>query len=333
MITTESLSLKDMRRAERDGAVCGECGNNLIVAFINGEMVLRCRDLKHSTITYRDKQRESKIMEARMDSTQLMTMGETKMMERVNMSKFPQDLNQSEKMMLATVAMSYGFDPLMGEITIYQGKPFISIDGRYRKAQETGRLAGIETRPANKQERMAWEIPDGDYFFRSEVYCSGSDRPFVGWGRVRAIETRVPQGKEAYKPIQNNPQRMAEKRAESQALRKAFHIPLPSIEDIGTPDSDDYSVSESTGEVINVTAEVVDNQEPKPSPIDLTWLNESLKALQAAKLRAWTNAEFIKYCNGLTGADAKSVTDAVSKLNQEQASVVVNRIEETLKLM
>jgi len=31
-------------------------------------------------------------------------------------------------------------------------------------------------------------------------------------------------------------QRMAEKRAEAQALRKAFHINLPSIEDIGSPD-------------------------------------------------------------------------------------------------
>jgi len=47
---------------------------------------------------------------------------------------------------------------------------------------------------------------------------------------------------QGFQPVQNNPQRMAEKRAEAQALRKAFHIPLPSIEDIGLPEEDDLPI-------------------------------------------------------------------------------------------
>ena len=63
------------------------------------------------------------------------------------------------------IPITYGFDPLMGEISIYQGRPYVSIDGRYRKAQETGNLDGVSTRPANKQEREDWQIPVGDFFF------------------------------------------------------------------------------------------------------------------------------------------------------------------------
>ena len=170
-----------------------------------------------------------------MDSKSLMVMDDNKMLERVNMAKFPKDLTANEKKLLVQAAITYGFDPLMGEMSIYQGRPFVSIDGRYRKAQETGRLDGVETRPATKQEKIEWEIPEGDYFFRCEVFVKGVSRPFVGWGRVRKSETHG----DAYLPTVNNPQRMAEKRAEAQALRKAFHIPLPSAEDIGTPEGVD----------------------------------------------------------------------------------------------
>jgi hypothetical protein len=160
-------------------------------------------------------------------------MDDKAMVARIGTAKFPQELSQSDVRLLSLAARTYGFDPILGEISIYQGRPFISIDGRYRKAQETKMFDGIETRPANKQEKTDWDIPDGDYFFRSECWVKGSSRPFVGWGRVRQSEIN-PNGK--FKPVDVNPQRMAEKRAEAQALRKAFHIPLPSIEDIGSPE-------------------------------------------------------------------------------------------------
>jgi hypothetical protein len=187
------------------------------------------------------------------------------------MAKFPQDLTPMDKIMLVKVAVNYGFDPLMGEVSIYQGKPYVSIDGRYRKAQETGMLNGVESRPATKQEREEWEIPVGDYFFRAEVSVKGADKLFVGWGRVRGCETRPGSNKpgdttSTYKPIQGNPQRMAEKRAEAQALRKAFHIDLPSIEDIGTEEA-----TEPVGvKVIDVepsTGEIVDKQASKANAI------------------------------------------------------------------
>jgi hypothetical protein len=188
-----------------------------------------------------------------MDSISLEKMTETQMMARVNSARFPQELTAPDKKLLAMVAITYGFDPLMGEITIYQGRPYVSIDGRYRKAQETGNLCGVKTRPATEQERKDWQIPEGDYFYHAEVYVKGGGFNFFeGWGRVKGLETKPGSSRQGdttstYKPIQSNPQRMAEKRAEAFALRKAFHINLPSKEDIGSPDEE---VDTVTGEIV-----------------------------------------------------------------------------------
>lgn len=235
MITEAQLAYDDLVKIANDGHRCGVCGSPLVVAWKDG-YILRCaEDITHSTITAHDKKQERIIKQIRevrhMDSKSLMVMDEKSMMRRVEMARFPQQLTPEDKRLLAKVAITYGFDPLMGEVSIYQGRPFVSIDGRYRAAQETGELDGVETRPATKDERTEWEIPEGDYFFRAEVYRRGSQRAFVGWGRVRKQET---VGGKGFKPIETNPQRMAEKRAEAQALRKAFHIPLPSFEDIGS---------------------------------------------------------------------------------------------------
>jgi hypothetical protein len=204
-----------------------------------------------------------------MESKALMTMDQTTMMSRINAAKFPQALTEPDKRLLALVAITYGFDPLMGEITIYQGKPYVSIDGRYRKAQETGLFMGMSTRPATKSEKTEWEIPEGDFFFHAEaeVYNKEAKRTakFVGWGRIRTDEMKINNPGDKYKPIVTNPQRMAEKRAEAQALRKAFHINLPSIEMAGTGTEED----ENNPNIINVeTGEIIpEGEKPKADPV------------------------------------------------------------------
>ena len=213
-----------------------------------------------------------------MDSKSLMTMDENKMLQRVEMAKFPTQLQPADKRALAQAAVTYGFDPLMGEISIYQGRPFISIDGRYRKAQETGQLDGVETRPATRQERTDWGIPDGDLFFHCDVWKKGCSHSFPGKGRVKKEEM---QGS-PHLPIVKNPQRMAEKRAEAQALRKAFHIPLPSIEDIGYEELEDSNIITVEGvEVDTCTGEVIEpEQEAKPArdPATIKNLNDLYRA-------------------------------------------------------
>jgi len=265
-IYDNQISRADMQKMVDAGNTCGKCGSRLTIAW-GGQSgydgyILKCAsDFNHDTTTRHDNKREQEINEIRrvrkMDSKALMLMDENTMLARVNMAKFPQDLTVPDKKLLAVAAITYGFDPLMNEISIYQGRPYVSIDGRYRKAQETDKLDGVETRPATKQEREDWQIPEGDYFFRAEVYVKGASRAFVGWGRVRKSETIGGQG---FKPVETNPQRMAEKRAEAQSLRKAFHIPIPSLEEIGMED-DGYKATV----VVEEPAKIAEKPKPKAS--------------------------------------------------------------------
>ena len=292
------LSYEDMK-ALATTDVCAVCGSHLTVAWLNGEYALRCaREVTHNTITrhYR-KSGYEQIMEKeyrrvnKMDSTALTTMPESKMLERIGLAKFPQELTPADRKLLAQVAITYGFDPLMGEVSIYQGRPYVSIDGRYRKAQETGKLDGVQSRPASKKEREEWEIPEGDYFFKSEVYVKDTGHPFIGWGRVYQAET---EGGKGFKPVEKNPQRMAEKRAEAQALRKAFHNPLPSVEDIGAPDADidgtAHVIDTDTGEIAgveNLARPATVSGELTPTEALLAWVCE-VRAYRTAKTaREW----------------------------------------------
>jgi len=300
-ITEAQMNTADMERLAYDGHVCAECGGRLVVAGgakEYGGYILRCgNDIKHTGITRHDIKNEAEVAEIRrvrkMDSTALTTMDKTTMLGRIEQARFPQQLTKQDKDLLAVAAISYGFDPLMKEISIFQGQPYISIDGRYRKAQETGLLDGVSTRPATKTEKVDWDIPDGDYFFRAEVRVKGASCPFVGWGRVFAGET---MGGKGFKPVEKNPQRMAEKRAEAQALRKAFHIPLPSVEDIGAPEENgktDYIEGDivppakpanpppdAPGRATVATAEPVQEKaqgDDKAGRFDKAWLDETLK--------------------------------------------------------
>ncbi|GAJ08853.1 unnamed protein product, partial [marine sediment metagenome] len=133
------------------------------------------------------------------------------------------DLTAPERQLMAEISISYGLDPLMNELMIYQGNPYPTINARYRKAQETGKFDGIDTRPASKEERTQRNAKEGDYLYRCEVWVKGASHPFVGWGRVRAAETK---GSE-HLPIVKDPDRQAEKRAEAMGLRKGFSMPVP----------------------------------------------------------------------------------------------------------
>jgi len=295
---------------------CAVCQGKLI-AFLDAETkqpFVACADwlrTGHLGITSHNLEYEKYMKERKemykMDTKALMVMTETHMMARINMAKFPQELTIPEKKLLAQIAITYGFDPLMGEVTIYQGRPFVSIDGRYRKAQETNRLDGVESRPATKQERIDWQIPDGDYFFCAAVSVKGASKPFVGWGRVHNAET---VGGKGFKPVEKNPQRMAEKRAEAQALRKAFHIPLPSAEDIGSPDNEVIgNINVKTGEI---TVEGECKEIPTETAQPVAEQPKAPESTTATKAEPQTLAE--KAFDGLQSAGSNKAPADLGKL-------------------
>jgi len=154
----------------------------------------------------------------------------------------------------------------MQELMIYQGHPYPTINARYRKAQETGKFDGINTRPATAEERKARHCQEFDILYCAEVWVKGSSHPFIGWGRVRAAERK---GSE-HLPIVKDPDRQAEKRAEAMGLRKAFSMPVPfqSWEEFEEQRAEEVTrvdgvgkVRKRTGEIIEVEGKVIEEPE------------------------------------------------------------------------
>ena len=227
-----SLTYEDMK-SRAQSHKCAECDGNLVLAWAGAIghncYMLRCaNNLEHKTIA--NKSKYPKYLEEEIYksmTTQLQRYSEKEMVVRINQAKFPQELSVKEKDLLATAAVTYGLDPIMGELTIYQGKPFVSIDGRLRKAHGSGLFDGIESRPATEEERKARGTSPGNKLWRSEVFKKGCSRGFVGWGEVREHEMKG----NAFLPTVSWPDRMAEKRSQTMALRLAFYLPLPSFEE------------------------------------------------------------------------------------------------------
>ena len=72
-----------------------------------------------------------------------------------------------------------------------------------------------------------------------QVWVKGADHAFEGWGTVHRWEIDKMVGicekndtDPMLLPIIKNPQDMADKRGKATALKEAFHLPLPSVEDI-----------------------------------------------------------------------------------------------------
>lgn len=121
---------------------------------------------------------------------------------------------EQQSMFLIALGQRLGVRAELGELILYQGKPYISIDGRIRLAHETGLLVGMETRPATQLERRNYGCEDGDALWVCNVYRRGAARAFVGWGHV-STKDRNPVTK-------THPREMAKKRAKYDALRTAF---------------------------------------------------------------------------------------------------------------
>ena len=156
-------------------------------------------------------------------------------LQRVDLAgaKWPQDLSPVHKTLLAELAVQYGLDPAFGELIIYQGKPYVGLDARFRKAHETGLLAGYETRPMTTEEKTLYRLDEKDVVFFASIYRKDWVVPAVEWGRVTEQEMK---GANNQGPLARFPVEMAEKRALHRALRRAFALNLPGSDEAGAED-------------------------------------------------------------------------------------------------
>ncbi len=338
MITEADLSYEDMTKRAKTH-VCGQCAGPLNIAWYDGGWILRCQDIAHNTITSHRKKSADYLEGEKlfrrlqgMDSKALMEMPEAQMMVRVGQAKWPKDLTKAENEMITKIAVSYGFDPLLSELMIYQGAPYVTINGRYRKAQESNQFDGLNSRPATQAEREARNAGEGDYLYMAEAWRKGSGHPFVGWGRVKAKETK---GNENL-PVVKDPDRQAEKRAESMALRKGFSlpIPLPSWEEAQERLAETPSglVDTGTGEIVEVEGEVVKQttteEAPPPPPAPAQATEAAVSNMhQVAKEQGWSVADIMARIETLQWDRPGMWRD----LSQDQVQALVDYMKENPK--
>lgn len=80
---------------------------------------------------------------------------------------------------------------------------------------------------------------------------------------------------------------------------------------------------------------------PKPAPapdekagrIGLEWLKESLKTLQEAGIKAYSNKNILAYLNAITRGAYKNIPEAVAKLDKAQDEEFVKRVQDALAML
>jgi len=129
---------------------------------------------------------------------------------------------------LITWGVALGLKPWLGHVCIYFGKPYIGVDGYYYLNNKREKPYSVSTRPMTIKERKDYKLGEDDHGYIAE----GRDRDGVAVATGTGIATKDEiEGKSKRDPeqfrapvVHEHPQRMAEKRAEWQLLRKL--IPL-----------------------------------------------------------------------------------------------------------
>ena len=139
------------------------------------------------------------------------------------MPQFPKDLTNEQALEVARVALAYGLDPFLGELIPYQGRPYLTFDGRIRIADRHPAYDGYDLVPVTGEELDALRPQQGESIWKCVVYRKDRSRPTIAYGRAGGPHEKNPLAKQ-------DPVTMAQKRAIHRALRAAFPVPIPGVE-------------------------------------------------------------------------------------------------------
>jgi len=186
----------------------------------------------------------------RMGTKELMEMGDEAMTQRVMMAAksfgfvidehgIARAPNSEEIKLLVRYCLTYGFDPLLNEVCLYQGRPYPLIDGLRRKAQETGKYRGLKMEAIKDKElKKALGFSEEDIVFKATVkkeengqICEYERYGGVARWEIEEMSKRDPS-RHRYPVLHQRPADMAQNRAERDALRAAFQFRFPGIEGI-----------------------------------------------------------------------------------------------------
>lgn len=149
-------------------------------------------------------------------------------------------LSQEQIHYLVAYATRYNLDPGRDHVVLMYGKPYITIDGYLYHANRQKVSYTLRTRPLTALERPDYNIPDGDHAWLGEVIMYPGESSFTGLGIVTQDEIKAESenkpGQLRSPVVAKHPQLLAQKRAEWQALRRAFPIGEEVTENVDAED-------------------------------------------------------------------------------------------------
>jgi len=129
---------------------------------------------------------------------------------------------------LVNYALRYGLDAFRGHVMLMYGKPYIGIDGYLYYANKSGIPYTLQSRPLEEQELKAYRTPENAHTWLAKVIRHDTGQEFSGFGvvtqdEITAVSTKHPT--QLRSPVvAAHPWQLAQKRAEWQAMRRAFPI-------------------------------------------------------------------------------------------------------------
>src|SRR5215831_9994519 len=164
----------------------------------------------------------------------------------------------------------YRLDPEL-HLTLYRGRPWVTIDGRVELAKRNPDYLDFRTRPLDKDEKDAWDYARDDLVVECTIRCR-SGATFVANGKVTAAERKVEKT-----PAATHPQEMAVKRAFARTARLAFGQSAYLDED----DLEQEADSKEQARLAQRYTEIFDADEPPSKPA-----NAAANAVPEAKRAA-----------------------------------------------
>ena len=137
-------------------------------------------------------------------------------------------LTQDQIKGLIAYAAEYGLDAYRGHVVMMHGKPYIGLDGYCYHATQVGRPYRLVSRPLKPEERPIYQVADGDYAWEARVIMDDGATELSGLGIVPQAEMTARSAKNPdhlrSPVVAAHPWQIAQKRAEWQAMRRAFPI-------------------------------------------------------------------------------------------------------------
>jgi len=204
------------------------------------------------------------------------------MIERVNHAQqaglWPSQMTREQKAMMVQAALAYGVDPLLGEIILYQGRPYITINARRRKDAEAGHRPTITFRIPTTEEQAALEragiFQEGD-LYQCCTLATEWGNSVQAWGKVTKLERTNGRS-----PVATSyPLEMAQKRAEARARLMAYGpTPLPDIPGLAVgeiaEDVPDVIIEGESHELPDTPEEshsLPEGDDARPDDIEMQW--------------------------------------------------------------